>query len=280
MSHVRLTHPLRPTLDFHQAQSDETNRQAVANIANEIGVERPSLVHTETREVERQIRGRVSAPRRASADPNTNDWRQSLANYVDLLESHVDEFQGEGYTLVDDNLGINKQCVLESIEWGLNQGSPYEVEYTANILVGKGVFDERDIVTRSPTVNSGMTTMLEIDGESLPGMRDYTMNRGIEIDLKATFNRSTAENNQAVVTEGVQQRVSFEGTITGSQSVREAKDKALDSKLATKDPLILKTQFPGYELSGYVVGYNSTQEVRMGERVHEYSFEFVEGTRS
>lgn len=280
MSHARLTHNLRPTLDFHMGQSDEHNRSAVANITSELGTDRTSLVHTETREAERQIRGRVSAPRRAQNDSSTNDWRQSLANYADLLESHVDEFQGDGYQLVDDNLGLSLSSILESVEWSLSTGSPYAIEYTANVLVGRGTFESRDIVTRSPTVRTGMSTMLEIDGEPLPGMRDYRVNRSVGLDPKAIFNRSSAENNDIVSTAGVEQRVVFEGTITGSQSVRESKDAALDAKVATKDPLILKTQFPGYGLSGYVTRYDSVQETRFGEKLHHYRFEFVEGQRA
>jgi len=149
MSHARLTHPSRPTLEFIQGQQDEYNRDAVANIVREIGTDRTSLVHTETREGRRTIRGSVSGLRRARNDTSTSDARQALANYVDELEAHVDEFQGDpGYQLVDDQLGYSKSAILESVEWSVTPGQIYEFDYEASAVVGQGVFESKAIDRR------------------------------------------------------------------------------------------------------------------------------------
>lgn len=279
MTGARLTHPTRSTLPFHQRQSDEQTTEAVANIANELGVDRPSLVQTETREVDRQIRGRVTAPRR-SRDSGTADWVQSLADYVDLLESHVDEYQGFGYTLEDDDLNISKKCVLESVEWTLTPGQPYEFEYTATVKVGEGTFETDTISRRNPTVNTGMNVLLRIDGVDLPGFRDLRSSRSIGTEPKAVFDRSTAENNDIVVNEGTQQSFTFEGTHTGTKTERANAHNTLENLAATKDPVTLETRFPGYSIDGFVTAYGPTQESRFGNSLNHYQVEFVRGTRA
>jgi hypothetical protein len=280
MTHARLTHPDRGELPFYQGQSDESSTQAVANIANELGVDRPSLVHTETREGERQIRARVTGPRRARNDPDTDDWQQALANYVDLLESHVDEFQGDGYTLVDDELDIEKQVILESVEWSLTPGQPYDLEYTANLVVGRGTFESESIDRRNPTVNDGMDVMLRVDGVDLPGFRDLQVSRSVGVSPNAVFDRDSAENNDAVLDEGVQQTLTFEGIHVGTPAERANAHDALDNLVATADPITLETRFPGYSLEGFVTAYGPTQESRFAGEMNHFAFEFVEGTRA
>lgn len=281
MSHVRLTHPSRPTLEFYRAQNDDISRSAVLNIANELAVDRTPLVHTETREIERTIRGSVSAPLRARNDGSTNDWQQSLANYADLLEAHVNEYQGiPGYTLEDDQLDISKTATLESIEWSLSPGQLYELNFEATVIVGRGTFESDSIGGRNPTVDSSMDVMLRVDGEDLPGFRDYRMNRSIGIEPRAVFDRDSAENNDLLINEGPQQTVVFEGEHTGSLAQRRAADAALESLLATKNNVTLETAFPGYSLDGFVTAYNSTLENQRGGNSHRYRFEFVEGERA
>ncbi|AFH22462.1 hypothetical protein OSG_eHP27_00050 [environmental Halophage eHP-27] len=281
MSHARLTHPTRPTLEFIQGQQDEYNRDAVANIVREIGTDRTSLVHTETREGRRTIRGSVSGLRRARNDTSTSDARQALANYVDELEAHVDEFQGDpGYQLVDDQLGYSKSAILESVEWSVTPGQIYEFDYEASAVVGQGVFESKAIDRRNPTVNTSLDTMLRIDGEDLPGMRDYRVRREIGVTTNAVFNRDTAENNDIVPEDGPQQTVAFEGLISGTLSERQTKDAALDALVATRDPITLETYFPGYSLDGYVTAYNSTLEQQRAGNSHRYRIEFVEGQRA
>lgn len=281
MTHARLTHPTRPTLEFRQGKSDEFGRQAVANIINEIGTDRQSLVHTQTRDSTRTIRGTVSAPRRARNDTSTSDWRQALANYADELEAAVDEFQGDpGYTLVDDQLGYSKSGVLESIQWSLSPGQIYELDYEATVRVGQGVFDTDQPTYQNPTVDSGMDVWLRIDGEDLPGFRNYQVQRSLEVNTAAIWNRDTAENNDQVVEAGPQTTVTFDGVISGDLASRQAKDQAVDAKVATADPITLETKFPGYSLDGFVTAYNSTLEQQRGGNSHRYRFEFVRGQRA
>lgn len=279
MSHAQLTHPTRATLPFHQTQTNESTTEAVANIANELGLDRPSLVHTETREGEETIRGLVSAPRR-SQESGTADWLQSLADYVDELEAHVDEFQGTGYTLEDSELERNKTVVLESVEWSLTPGRPYDFEYEATLKVGEGTFETDRITRRNPTVNTGMNVMLQVDGVDLPGFRDFRKTRSIGTNVNAVFKRESAENNDIEVDEGVQESWTFEGTHTGTSTQRANAHNTLQNLVATKDPVTLKTRFPGYSVDGFVIGYGPTQESRFGDSLNHYQFEFVQGIRA
>lgn len=283
MTDVRLSHPTRGTLEFRQQQRHVDTRDAKASVTAELATDRDPLVHTQTREQTTTIRGVVTGIGRAAADPTTSDAVQALANYVDRLESHVDEFQGnrtEHYTFEDDILGTSKSCVLEGVTWERQTGQPYDIEFEVTLQIGRPTMTVEDITRRNPTVDTSMDTMLRVDGEDLPGLRQYKVSRSIGIEPKAIWDRSTAENNDAVMQEGVTQEVTYEGTITGSKSARRSKDQALDSKLATSKPVTLETQFPGYDLDGYVLGYDSTQERRHGENIHHYSLRFVEGQKA
>lgn len=280
MAHLRLTHPTRGELVFRQAQQDEFQREAVANQTAEIGTDRKPLVHTETREETRTVRGLVSAPRRSRNDPDTNDWRQSLANYVTELESHVDEFQGDGYTLEDDVLDITRNCILESVQWELSPGQPYDVEFEAKAMVGRGTFEERPRDGPDATVDESLPTMLRVDGVECPGMRQYQLQRSIGTDPAAVFDRDSAENNDIITDEGVTRTVVFEGTHTGPRAERRTADDALDNLLATRENVALETLFPGYTIDGYVTGYNSDFEARFGTGKHTYRLEFTEGQRA
>jgi hypothetical protein len=282
MPTLRLTHPTRETLQFRQTQRDEFSREAVASVTAELGVDRTALVHTETRESTRDIRGRVTGQRRAANDPSVGDgeWRQALANYVDTLESHVDEYQGDGYTLVDDILDVDRQAILESIGWEMTPGQPYEVQYTATVQVGTGTFEERPIQRRTPTVNDALPTMLRVDGIACPGMRSYQVDRSVGVEPTAVFDRDNAENNDIVAQAGVTQQVTFEGTHTGPRAERRTADAALDALAGTRENVTLETYFPGYELDGYLVAYDSNFQASYGTGRHNYRLEFVEGERA
>lgn len=287
--HARLTHPDRPTLEFRGGQNSEASRSAQASITNELATERTPLVHTETREVDETEQGSTTGLRRASNDPNTSDPYQALANYAVELEAHVDEFQGastdDGYTYENDQTGAAKSAVLESIEWSLSPGQRYELDFEAAIIVGKGTMESQDISPESVTVGAGFDAMLRLDGTELPGMRDYRVQTSIGIEPNPLFDRTTAENNDIVINEGRQRRVTFNGVHTGTRSERQNADNALENLLATKNNITLETQFPGYSIDGYLLNYNSTfgQATAFDNSVdgsHQYTVEFVEGERA
>jgi len=280
MTTLRLTHPTRPTLEFRQLQSDDFERNAVADITAELGVDRRPLVHTQTREEGREITGRVTAPRRARNDPDTDDWRQALANYVDRLESHVDEYQGLGYTLEGDILDVERQCILQSIEWRVTPGQIYDVEFTATVQVGAGTFEEQDIQRRTPTVDTSLPTPIRIDGLQCPGMRTYQVTREVGVEPAAVYDRDNAENNDVVATAGPTQRVIYEGTHTGPRTERRTADAALETLVGRKERVDLETYFPGYTLQGYVTSYQSDFRASHGTGRHDYRLEFVVGERA
>lgn len=282
MPHARLTHPSRPTLPFRQGQSDEGQQQAVANIANELGVDRRSLVHTETREGERQVRGRVTGPRRARNDPDTDDWEQALANYADELEAHLDEFQGDGYTYENDPLNLSRNVIVETLEWSRTPGQPNDLEYQISLVEGEGTMQSEAIERQNPTVNSGMSVPLRVDGLDLPGIREYRMEISIGQETRAVFDpeRQRTDNNDVIIEEGEQRILSFEGTFTGTASQREQQQSDLNDKVATADPITLTTRFPGYDIQGFLIAEGETEESRFGITSNHYRLEFVEGIRA
>jgi len=286
--HARLTHPVRPTLEFRGGQSSETQREAVASVTNELATDRKPLVHTETRDVRHTERGTATGMRRAQNDPDTSDAYQALANYAVELEAHVDEFQGasvdDGYTYENDQTDTGHPAVLESIEWSITPGRRYELDYEGSIIVGNGTMSAEDISPESVTVGATFDAMLRLDGIELPGFRDYRIATSIGVDPNPVFNRESAANNDIINTEGQQRRVAFEGVHTGTQTGRAADDAALSDRLATKENVTLETRFPGYSMGGYLVGYNSTFEQNRAFGAtpgsHRYRIEFVEGQRA
>jgi len=213
-------------------------------------------------------------------DSGASDAVQALAQYADKLESHVDEFQGDGYQLVDDQLDIQKRGVLEEIEWSLTPGRIYELDYEATVRLGRGTFESQPISRRNPSVDTNMDVMLRVDGNDLPGMRDYQMNRSVGIEQNAVFNRDSAENNDIVFEEGVEQTVVFEGVHSGPLTDRQNADAALDALTPTQNSVPLETRFPGYELEVFVTNYESTLEQQRGGNSHRYRIEMIEGTRA
>jgi hypothetical protein len=280
MTHVRLTHPTRDTLEFRTAQQDEDQREAVANQTAELGTDRPTLVHTETVENTRTIRGSVTGLRRARNDPSTSDPRQALASYADELHAHVDEFQGEGYTLVDDQLDLSKRGVIEAVEWSVTPGRVYELDYEATVKIGRGTFEDRQIQRRNPTFDAGMDVWARVDGNDLPGMRDYRAEKTVGIEVNAVFDRGNAENNDAVFQEGTTLTVSYEGVHSGTLAQRRQADADLAALAGTKENVDFETKFPGYTLSGFVTNYDSELEQQQAGNAHRYRLTFVVGERA
>lgn len=286
MTHARLTHPTRPTIEFRGGQQSDQQREAVANVTNELATDRTPLVHTETRDVRFAERGTATGLRRAAGDPDTTDARQALANYAVELEAHVDEFQGDpAYSYVADQTGDETNAVLESVEWSLTPGRTYELDYEASIIAGRSTFAAEGITPEDVTVGPATGPMLRVDGVACPGMRDYRVATSIGVETSAIFNRSTAENNDVLPGEGRQRRVSFEGVHTGTRSERATADAALNDLLATKTNITLETTFPGYSMDGFLIGYNSTFSQNRSfddatEGSHQYRIEFVEGQRA
>jgi len=279
MTHIQLTHPTRDTLPLRAGQQDDYQRDAVANITNELATDRTSLVHTETREATRTVRGSVTGLRR-KRDSAASDAVQALANYADELESHVDEFQGDGYTLEDTELDYSKRGILESVEWSLTPGRVYELDYEATFQVGRGTFETRSTEPLNPTVDTGLNVMLRVDGTDLPGMRDYRLRRSVGVEPRAVFDRDTAENNDILINEGDQRVITFEGVHSGTLTERQNADAALDALVGTKENVTLETRFPGYNLGVFVTNYTSTLEQQRGGNSHRYRIEMVEGERA
>lgn len=282
MPHARITHPSRPTLEFRQGQTDSDSREAVTNIAREIGVERPPLVHVITQERTRQLRGRVTAPRRARNDSDTSDWQQALANYIDQLESHCDEFQGFGssaYTFEDDIRSDSFNVIFEGVEWTLTPGSPYEFVYDLSLIIGRGVMESKPIQRRNPTVQTGMNVPATVGGHDLAGLREMKVSRDVGFSPNAVYDTDSAENNDVVPEDGVQHRIVFRGTHTGSDSQRATADDNLQS-LIDGNQVTFQTRFPGYALDGFVTGYETNLESRFGTQSHQFALTFVEGQRA
>jgi hypothetical protein len=192
----------------------------------------------------------------------------------------VDEFQGDGYTLVDDQLATDTQGVLESVGWSRSQGQPYEFEWTATFRAGRGTFTERDITRRNPTPNTGMSVPLRVDGVDLPGFRDYRTERSVGVQANAVFDRDNAENNDIVFESGTEQRYTFEGVHTGGPTERANATAALNDLVATREEVTLETRWPGYSVDGFVVAFDPTQQARFAGEMNHYRLEFLAGQRA
>ena len=282
MPTLRLTHPFRPTLELRQLQRDEFARDTNPQITAEIGGEEETQVYVKSRDTQREVSGLVTGRRRAANDPQVSDdeWQQALANYVDTLESHVDAGQGDGYTLVDDILDVSRDVVIESVSWELREGRPYEIEYDFTVRVGRGTYDEEFLIRRLPTVNTSLDTPIEVDGVACPGLRSLQVERSLQLETKGVFDRDSAESNDILGQSSGVQTVTYEGTHTGPRTERRAADTTLSNLVAERTPITLRTRFPGYDLEGYIISYQSDFRQSFGTGRHDYRLEFVEGQRA
>jgi len=273
MAHARLTHADRPNIQLIQGQRDSDTRTQDSSIAEDVGTRDPPLVHVTGREREREITGRVTAPARSKA--TGENYLQALADYITTLQFSVDYFQGDGYTLEQDVQGINQNVVFHQLEWEYQRGSVFEVQYDAKVTVGSGVFPTEDAQIPDVSPNLGMDVAARVGGEDLPNHRLMRVSTQFGIDVSSLFNKATAEENDIEPDSSIQTQISFEGTITGTESQRAAKDAALDSLLA-ESLVTFETRFPGYSLDGVVNEYTSDFEQGTGGNSHDYSLQFQE----
>jgi len=278
MPDARLTHPVRDSLTFEQPQQDQDQREAVASIAAEIGTGDVPLIHVETDERTRTITGRVTAPGRARA-AGTDDWQQALANYLVALEAAVDEFQGEGYTLVDEYRDEKFPVAFHSLSWRVNGGQPNEFEFTADLTVGLGTMEARATTPKTAGPKSGFDYAARVAGNPLPGIRQMEVSREFDIETDAVFAPGDAENNQIIPDSGVRHRVTFSGTHTGTFAERAAADDTLQA-LQDGEVHTFETKWPGYTLDGKVLGYDSELQASYGTGKTEYTLTFLEGQDS
>lgn len=274
MTYLTLTHPERPDFNLPQPQSDDNQRQAITDIAAPLGSEEPPNVHTRGRQAERQINGLYLSDRGGD-----QSRRQDVADFIDNLEQRTDQFQGEGYTLLDEQLDTSRGVILNSSTWQIQPGRPYEVRYELGVQVGIGTAEVQSVGLRNPTVNDSMDTYLEIDGIPLPGMRQYESTTEVPTEVNPRFNRDTAETNDIIIENKETQRIIYRGTHTGPQVDRAAADRALRDLLATKIEVECKTKVPGYTLDGFVTSYNSDFNGDFGETKHNYELEFTVGVK-
>jgi hypothetical protein len=122
--------------------------------------------------------------------------------------------------------------------------------------------------------------MLIVDGNDLPGMRDYRMSRSVGVNVNAVFDRDSAENNDVVFEEGQQQTIVFEGVHSGTLTERQNADATLEAITPTKNSVTLSSRFPGYDLEVFVTNYESTLEQQRGGNSHRYRIEMIEGKRA
>jgi len=163
MAHLTLTHPERTDFDLPQGQNDEYTREALTDImAGTTSEHDPTGIFTKGRQAERSVTGRMTA-----TNGSENFMRTDMAEFIDGLESRVDQFQGDGYTLVDSQLDESIPVILTAASWRFNRGQPYEIEYDMTAQVGTGTNKNNEMFERNPNPNSGMNTYLEIDGIEL-----------------------------------------------------------------------------------------------------------------
>jgi len=125
-----------------------------------------------------------------------------------------------------------------------------------------------------------MNVMATVDGIDLPGFRQIASTRGYEVDTFALFNRDSAQDNDIQADSAVEHQIRFEGTHTGPRADRRQADAALDALAPTKQNVTLETYWPGYDVDGFVLNYQSNFEARFGTGRHDYRLEFVVGERA
>lgn len=274
MAHARITDGTN-TLEFRQAQTDEDQREAVADITAELGVDRPPLVHVRSRERTRTVEGRVTAPSAARDDATTDNWRTALARYVARLEAFCTDHQGLGYTFEDDLRDKQFPVVYHRLAWRLSGGQPYEVQFELELATGEGVLPGQPLTIPNVSPDTSLPTAARVDGVDLPGLRQLSVERAFEYEVDPLYDKSTASNNQVRATSGVQHRIQFQGTHTGDRTTRRQADDELQALIGAGE-LDFETRFPGYTKTGKVLNYETTDEAGFADNQHHYTLSFLE----
>jgi hypothetical protein len=270
------------TLTFDGARQDDRSERANPNLYNDPSDPRPPQIHVDIREAEYQLQGQLSAPRLARRAEYSDDWRTALAEWVVEYEAFCTQFQGAGYTFVDPLRDVSTPVVMDSAEWTLTAGAPYEITFQASLIEGEGVLETRtrDPKAATPDAATSGAPAAVLDGIDLPGFESMRVARefSTEVNARAYTGIDTAAKNEIVVDEGVTHRVEYEGQKPGDYAARQAFDDSLDALVGTSE-VVFDTAFPGYAIDGVVLGYEPEYRAQSGTDLHTYRVDFLEGTR-
>jgi len=267
------------TLVFEGAQQDERGETANPNLYNDPTDARPPQVHVDVRESEISVNGRLSAPRLAQRAEYDDDWRTALAEWVVQYESFCTQFQRPGYTFTDPLRNISRTVVMDSAEWTINAGAPYEIQYRTNLITGEAVLEAEDVAEKAANPQPRSDPMGVLGGTDLTGLTSMTVARSFdtEVNPRAYTGIGTATENEIVAQSGVTHRIEYEGQFEGTRAERQTFDNDLDALVGTEETTF-QTAFPGYSIDGSLLDYNSNYAAETGTKMHAYTLEFLEGT--
>jgi hypothetical protein len=266
------------TLVFEGAQQDERSETANPNLYND-PTQRDTKVHVDERESEIGVNGRLSAPRLAQRDAYSDDWRTALAEWVVQYESFCTQLQAPGYTFIDPLRDISRTVVMDSVEWTINAGSPYEIQFQTNLITGEAVLEPQDIAEKTANPKPKTDPMGVIAGTNLTGFTSMSVRRFFKTKTnpKAYSGIDTATKNEIVAESGLTHKIEYEGQFTGDYAERQSFDNTLDALIGKTDEITFQTAFPGYAIDGALLRYDSNFAAETGVKMHSYQLEFMEG---
>jgi hypothetical protein len=166
---------------------------------------------------------------------------------------------------------------MDEAEWTINKGAPYEIQYQTNLITGEAVLDTKDVAEKTADPRPTDEPMGDLNAIPLTGFNSMTVTRAFdtEVNARAYSDIKTATKNEIVAKSGVSHRIEYEGQFPGDRNDRQNFDESLDS-LVGSPRVPFQTAFPGYTIDGYLLNYDSNYRAETGEKLHQYSLEFIE----
>lgn len=259
-------------LDNAQASSNEQSSDLqVIPVPGELAEDAVMYGFTSTERI--HVEGEVSGQyldRETSFGPGP---RVALAEFLMALQGRCTGSQGSGYQVVDNERGINRQIVLDTFTWTIDEGAPYSASWVAGGFVGEGVMGARDLDTAAGTPANKDT----IDGTDL----GYIVQKTAQKESGMKPNPIPLEETQSTILipdGGPTLSVTISGRYDGTQTELESFHNTMTDLVSpdlNSSGVVYDESTTGKSYSGGVKSYKDTFSA--GDKHLDYTLEFIQG---
>lgn len=279
MTDITLTHTSsgRPDVQFLRAQDDRRVEESVADVVDDIGVRDPPRATVEGRGGTRRIQGRMTGAAASSLSGFSSDWRTALAEWLVRLEAAIDEFQGLGYTLDDQERGLSLPVVVHACQWTIQAGRPFEATYRVDVTIGKNTQENRSADPKTATPGAKDSSPFLTGVQSLTGLQTMRVEREFDIEVDPINFDPDVEATEVRPTSRPKHVITYNGEKAGTETERQTFDNGIETEQSDLESLsTFETVMPGYDLDGKIMNYRSDWRASRGTGIHDYEITFLE----
>jgi hypothetical protein len=203
----------------------------------------------------------------------SSDPRTALVEWTLQAEAFVDGAQGAGYEFTDTETNTTRSGVIESFEWSIRGGAPFEVEFNFSVVRGEGA----DPVGESVPDSIGSATDLVIDGQTVDTYRELQVEKSEEADEFRRAFADSPDDNDVLTDGGVTREITVVGRVSGDANTRLAFDDAVSASIGDDAFITISEPFTGRTFTGMINDYESSREAGI-TRLGDFSVTVIEGS--